>query len=177
MKFSEDILRNFDLQPEEDRIPVNVMQVRDMLLFLKECADRIVKKCRMYCGTDDADLQLDCIDIVTVKLNDFTQVFKDLIIFMRKQELTYNGSTSLRYCISSYDSFEFCKTEAEEAFLKELLIRNEIIHDYFNRELHQQKLIWIIEHCSEGALDVYNHLQCYCAEHSLLDKYANQNQK
>ena len=49
---------------------------------MKQCADRIVQKSKKYSSTTDADEQLDCIDIVTVKLNDFVQVFKDLIIFM-----------------------------------------------------------------------------------------------
>lgn len=34
----------------------------------------------------DAETRMDCMDIVTAKLNDFTQVFKDLVIFMRKEE-------------------------------------------------------------------------------------------
>ena len=74
---------------------------------------------------------MDCIDIVTAKLNDFTQVFKDLIIFMRKEENTHKGGVSLRYCMSSFDTFSFEQTIAEKMFLKELLIRNEITHDYF----------------------------------------------
>ena len=177
MKFSEDILRNFDLETKEETIPVNVMQVKDMLSFLKESAERIAKKSRLYNEMEDADLKLDCIDIVTAKLNDFSQVFKDIIVFMRKEEGTYNGNTSLRYCMSSYDTFEFRQEEDEKAFLKELVLRNEIIHDYFNRELHQQKLIWIMEHCGEGAMKVYRHLQGYCEEKDLLEKYMDKNQK
>ena len=44
MKFSEDILRQFDLEPQEEREPVNVMQIREMLEFMRQCAERIVKK-------------------------------------------------------------------------------------------------------------------------------------
>ena len=164
MKFNEDILKQFNLTPEEEKEPVNIMQIREMLQFMKSCSDRIVQKSQKYMNTIDVDEQLDCMDIVTVKLNDFVQVFKDLIIFIRKEEGTYKNGTSLRYCMSSYDTFDFEQTEVEKTFLREMLLRNEITHDYFNRELHQQKLIWIMENCSEGSLDVYYNLEKYCSE-------------
>lgn len=175
MKFSEEILKEFNISPQIEKEPVNIMQICEMLQFIKVCAERINTKSTTYANTLDADVQLDCMDIVTVKLNDFVQVFKDLVIFIRKDEGTYKGGTSLRYCMSSYDTFGFRQTEAEKLFLRELLLRNEITHDYFNRELHQQKLIWIMENCSEGALDVYNNLEKYCKEHSLLERYADKN--
>ena len=68
MKFSEDILKEFNLEPNEERLPVNIMQISEMLEFLKPCADRIVQKSEKYMKTTDADVQWDCIDIVTVKL-------------------------------------------------------------------------------------------------------------
>lgn len=175
MKFSVDILKEFDLDPEEEKEPVNIMKISEMLQFMKVCADRIVQKSEKYTKTYDADEQLDCIDIVTAKLNDFVQVFKDLVVFLRKEEGTYKNGNSLRYCMNSYDTFEFQQTEAEKIFLRELLLRNEITHDYFNRELHQQKLIWIMENCSVGSLDVYHNLDIYCREHNLLDRYADKN--
>lgn len=171
MKFSEDILKEFNLELEPERAPVNVMKVDDMLQFLKQCAERIFSKSELFCKDDDADLQLDCIDIVTAKLNDFSQAFCDIIIFMRKSEGTHKGITSLRYCITSFDTFEFEQTEQEQLFLRELLLRNEITHDYFNRELHLQKLVWIMRNCSHGALDVYENLYTYCEKHNLLECY------
>ena len=116
---------------------------------------------------------MDCIDIVTAKLNDFTQVFKDLVIYMRQKEGTYKNGNSLRFCMTSFDTFGFRQTEEEKTFLRELLLRNEITHDYFNRELHQQKLIWIMVNCSQGALDVYNEINNYCLNHDLLESYVN----
>ena len=94
---------------------------------------------------------------------------------MRQEEKTYNGGTSLRYCISSYDTFEFKQTETEQIFLRELLLRNEITHDYFNRELHQKKLIWVMNHCADGAMDVFWNIYAYCEQKQLLDKYVNKN--
>lgn len=176
MKFSEEILKDFDLEPEEIKEPVNVMKVQDMLGFLKVCAERIEQKSHKYTETDDVETQMDCIDIVTAKLNDFTQVFKDLIIFMRKEEGTYKGGNSLRYCISAYDTFGFTQSEEEKTFLRELLLRNEITHDYFNRELHQQKLIWLMVNCSRGAVDAYRNISEYCTAHALLEKYVNKNE-
>lgn len=175
MKFSKDILKEFNLEVQETKEPVNIMQISEMLQFMKACADRIANKSDKYIKTTDVDEQMDCIDIVTVKLNDFVQVFKDLIIFMRKEEGTYKAGTSLRYCMNSYDTFEFHQTEEEKIFLRELLLRNEITHDYFNRELHQQKLIWIMQNCSTGALDVYYNIEAYCRKMGLLEKYTNQN--
>jgi len=172
VKFSEEILKEFDLEPQVEREPVNVMKIEEMLRFMKLCAERIIKKSEIYRLTNDVDTQMDCMDIVTVKINDFTQVFRDLLIFMRKEEGTYKGGNSLRYCMTSYDTFEFQQTEVEEIFLRELLLRNEITHDYFNREMHLQKLIWIMINCSEGAMDVYYNINEYCVKHELLDKYA-----
>lgn len=173
MKFSEDILKEFNLEPQADREPVNVMKVRDMLSFMKTCAERIFQKSNLFTESIDADIQMDCIDIVAAKLNDFTQVFRDTVIFIRKEENTYRGGSSLRYCMMSYDTFEFQQTEKEKCFLKELLLRNEITHDYFNRDIHQQKLIWIMQNCGEGALDVYYNIYLYCEKNDFLDKYTS----
>lgn len=85
------------------------------------------------------------------------------------------SGTSLRYCVTSFDTFNFEQTQAEKAFLRELLLRNEITHDYFNRELHQQKLIWIMLNCCEGALDVYHDLNEYCTDKNLLTRFADKN--
>lgn len=171
MKLTEDILKTFNLEEETERIPVNVMKMKDALLFLNKCAERIVLKSKLYAGTKDVDVQMDCLDIVTVKLNDFVQAFKDIVIFLRKYEKSYNGGTSLRFCINSYDTFNFQQTEPEKLFLKELLLRNEITHDYFNRELHQQKLIWIMLNCAEGACEIYHNLYEYCEQQDLLERY------
>ena len=173
MKFSEDIIKGFNLEPLEEKEPVNIMQVEDMLQFMKNCAERIVQKSEQYIKTNDVEVQMDCIDIVTAKLNDFTQVFKDLVIYMRQKEGTYKNGNSLRFCMTSFDTFGFRQTEGEKTFLRELLLRNEITHDYFNRELHQQKLIWIMVNCSQGALDVYNEINNYCLNHDLLESYVN----
>lgn len=173
MKFSEEILREFDLEQQVEREPVNIMRVGEMLQFMQTCAERIIKKSNIFRQTSDVDVQMDCMDIVALKINDFAQVFRDMIIFIRKEEGTYKGGNSLRYCINSYDTFDFKQTEAEEIFLRELLLRNEITHDYFNRELHLQKLIWIMDNCSNGAMDVYDNLSKYCSEYELMDKYAD----
>ncbi len=173
MKFSEDILKEFNLESEIEKEPVNIMQIKEMLAFMKGCAERIEQKSTLYVSDVDANVQMDCMDIVTAKLNDFTQVFKDLIIFLRKDEGSYKGGMSLRYCMTSYDTFGFLQTESEKNFLKELLLRNEITHDYFNRELHQKKLIWIMENCGDGAMDVYANISTYCSERNLLDKYVS----
>ncbi|WP_027643856.1 hypothetical protein [Enterocloster clostridioformis] len=55
MKFSEDIIKGFNLEPLEEKEPVNVMQVEDMLQFMKSCAERIVQKSEQYINTDDVD--------------------------------------------------------------------------------------------------------------------------
>ena len=69
MKFNEDILKQFNLTPKEEKEPVNIMQIREMLRFMKSCSDRIVRKSKKYMNAVDADEQLDCMDIVTVKLS------------------------------------------------------------------------------------------------------------
>ena len=134
-------------------------------------------KGELYCISKDADVQLDCLDIVALKLNDFTQAFRDLVIFIRKKDGATKTGKSLRYSITSYDTLGFQQTDSEKDLLRELTIRNEITHDYFNYELHQQKLIWIIENCSKGAMDVYENLFNYCQEQNLLDCYVNNGEK
>lgn len=77
--------------------------------------------------------------------------------------------------MTSFDTFGFNQSEQGKLFLQELLLRNEITHDYFNRELHQQKLIWIMRNCSDGAMDVYGNLYEYCEKHNLLGEFADKN--
>lgn len=48
MKFSEDILKQFDLEREEEKEPVNVMRISEMLDFMKLCAERIHHKSKRY---------------------------------------------------------------------------------------------------------------------------------
>lgn len=175
MKLSEEILEQFDIESPKEHDPVNVMQVCDILDFLHASAQRIVQKSRLYLDADDANIEMDCIDIVTAKLNDFVQAFRDLVLFILNERGTKKTNPSLRYSIASFDTFGFEQTEAEKLFLQELLLRNEITHDYFNREMHQQKLIWIMTNCSEGALDIWHDLNEYCTEHGLLEKYADNN--
>lgn len=76
-----------------------------------------------------------------------------------------------------YEAFGFSLIDCERKFLDELLLRNEITHDYFNREIHQQKLIAIMENYSAGALDIYDNLLRYCQDHNYMDLYANNSYK
>ena len=87
MKFSEDILKQFDLEREEEKEPVNVMRISEMLDFMKLCAERIHHKSKRYMECSDAETKMDCMDIVTAKLNDFTQVLKEwLFLYVKKKE-------------------------------------------------------------------------------------------
>ena len=83
MKLDDSILNEFNLEPNDDREPVNVMKVSELLEFMKESSDRLIQKSRQYFSTDDADIQLDCLDIVAMRLNDFVQVFIDLMLFIK----------------------------------------------------------------------------------------------
>lgn len=57
MKLDDSIIDQFNLEPEDDREPVNVMRVSELLDFLKESATRIVSKSQQYFSTEDADIQ------------------------------------------------------------------------------------------------------------------------
>ncbi|MBE5829958.1 MAG: hypothetical protein E7305_10965 [Butyrivibrio sp.] len=176
MKLDESILDHFDLNPENNREPVNIMRASEVLDRLQESASRIVAKSELFFKTDDVDQQADCIDIVKTRLNDFVQSFIDIVIYIRKAEGSYNGkSTSLRYCITSYDTLIKNQSEEEKQFLGEMLLRNEITHDYFNYAIHQQKLIALMQNCAGGAVDVYSHLAALCKERGLIDKYMDKN--
>ena len=85
MKLDDSIIDQFNLEPEDDREPVNVMRVSKLLDFLKESATRIVSKSQQYFSTEDADIQADCLDIVAIRLNDFAQAFIDIVIFIRRK--------------------------------------------------------------------------------------------
>lgn len=36
MKFSEEILKEFDIEPVDEKQPVNIMQIKDMLVFFEK---------------------------------------------------------------------------------------------------------------------------------------------
>ena len=44
MKFNEDILKQFNLTPEEEKEPVNIMQIREMLINKGKIKEIIIKK-------------------------------------------------------------------------------------------------------------------------------------
>ena len=49
--------------------------------------------------------------------------------------------------------------------------------EHVTREIHQQKLIAIMENYSVGALDIYDNLLRYCQDHNYMDLYANNSYK
>ncbi|MBR1599587.1 MAG: hypothetical protein IJ661_11845 [Lachnospiraceae bacterium] len=61
-------------------------------------------------------------------------------------------------------------TEKESKFLEKVLLRNEITHDYFNREYHQEELKSLMVSCSDGALDIVERLKEYCEKNGLLNE-------
>jgi hypothetical protein len=78
--------------------------------------------------------------------------------------------------------FEHCKkhisiiadrADGRKTVLNELLLRNEITYDYFNREIHQQKLISMMQNSMVGSADVYRHLYDYCKERDWLMLFAD----
>ena len=77
MKLDLSILEQLDIDPHESREPVYAMRVSDMLVMLKEDADRIIARSDRFFSTEDADVQADCIDIVSARLNDYVQVFME----------------------------------------------------------------------------------------------------
>ena len=177
MKLSEDILSKFDLDPVVDHEPVNTMKVSEVLEFLGECTKRMVDKSEKYFSSEDMDVKVDCLDIVSFRLNDFVQSFMDLMVFFRKEENTLReGDHSLRYCIVSYDTFFENQSMEEKSFLEQLVIRNEITHDYYNREKHQQKLISIMQNNIKGAEYVCRHLEEFCEQRQYMDKMIDRNQ-
>ena len=178
MKLDESIINQFDLEPNHVSEPVNVMKASEVLNFMKESADRIVAKSKIYFDSSDADIQADCLDIVSVRLNDFAQSFMDIVIFLRKEEGSYNGKSSfLRYCITSYYTLINGLQDIEKQFLTELLLRNEITHDYFNREIHLQKLISLMQNCAEGSVEVYKQLAKICEDKKLNNRYVDKNSR
>ena len=63
----------------------NVMRVSEMSRFMKQCAERIANRSRKYIECSDVETKMDCIDIVTARLNDFTQVFRRYNNFYTKR--------------------------------------------------------------------------------------------
>ena len=99
--------------------------------------------------------------------------WNNLIFIRKKEDEKVNETGSLRYCIRSYDELEIKQTDEEKQFLNELLLRNEITHDYFNREIHQQKLISMMQNSMVGSADVYRHLYDYCKKRDWLILFAD----
>lgn len=170
MKLSEELLEAFDLEALTSKEPINIMKVSEVLEKLKFASDRIIKKSDLYIYNQDADIQLDCIDIVSSQLNDFVQIFKDLMLFIySKQESSNGGKDSLRFCMNLYDLLGFAQTPDEKGFLRELTLRNELTHDYFNSELNRQKLETLMISYSHGSADIWRNLKDYCISNDYMD--------
>ena len=173
MKIDPEVIKSMDLDIQPTRIQVNALSSKDILDFMKESSERIIAKSDLYLASDNADVQCDCIDIVAFRLNDFVQSFIDVMVFIKKKQGDFNReekSVSLRYCISSYESLFMEMTEKESKFLEKVLLRNEITHDYFNREYHQEELKSLMVSCSDGALDIVERLKEYCEKNGLLNE-------
>jgi len=173
VKIDPEIIKSMNMEVKPERIQVNTSLCKDVLDFIKQSSDRIIKKSDLYVTSEDADVQCDCIDIVAFRLNDFVQSFIDLVSFISKKEGVFNrgdSAVSLRYCISLYEKIFDGLTDKENMFLEKILLRNEITHDYFNREYHQEELKSLMVSCASGSVDVVERLYSYCANKELLNE-------
>ncbi len=87
----------------------------------------------------------------------------------------WNKTYFIKEWWTSYYSFVNEPQDIEKQFLAELLLRNEITHDYFNREMHLQKLIALMHNCAEGSVEVYKQLAHICEYKNLSGKYVDRN--
>lgn len=175
MKISKTILDSYNVIPIQSRVPKNNMKIEEIISMLESDCQRFKEKSDLYLKTDDPNIKMDCIDIAITKINDIIQIFKDISFFIEKREnRTIEKTKSLRASIRFYQSLDLEHSENEMKFLDNLLLRNEITHDYFNRDIHYEELIEIIINYSQGAIDLSNAIRNYCFKKGYFNDYLNE---
>lgn len=137
---------------------------------MERISTKFYNKSVLYQNSSDCSLKEDIIDIVSSQLNKFVQAFKDIITFISEKENNpLDKGSSLRRCVSECESI-LDINETGKDFLKELVLRNELTHDYFNFDINEQKLISIMYNCPDGALQICDAIKEYCIKKDILQE-------
>lgn len=174
IKIDESVLEQIDAEPQKPKLPVNGMKLSEILDFLYAASDRIIEKSDLYQKTKDESTQIDCIDIVSTKLNDFSQAFMDIIKFIQiKENKRLDKKDGLIKCVNIYKQIDTNQSIIAEEFLNRLAIRNDLTHDYFNYIIHKDNLIALMINYSDGAKEICDFLYIYCQGRGLLQDYVD----
>lgn len=169
--FDENIIKKYNLSPESDGNKINKKSIKEILEELSEKSKRFDIKSQKYMKTDDVNEKLDIIDINTTVLNKITQRFIDVISYILRKENKISdkkGNISLRRCISEFTNLVEVDIETR-TFLKNLTLRNELTHDYFNEETNESKLVEIMINYADSPMKLSEYLYEYCKDNNLLE--------
>ncbi len=166
----DDILEKFNLQDKQAKTYITKMSIAEILKRMDNVALRISDKSNIYMSTNDTDTKKDCIDIIKTQLNDFSQMLRDLIIRISKENgVVLDKDTKLRRAISEFIDMDISSDKETINFLNNLHLRNEIIHDYFNYDTVEEEIIRIMYNYATQPIRVVEDIREYCEDKGFLD--------
>lgn len=161
MNLSE--LRKASSFSESERI--SEFTVNQCLVNLKYYGKRIVNLFAKYEETEpSSDFALIILDALKNNFNDYTQVFLDLTLVICADD----AISSLSSAVRAFNS-KFSPKEPERSFIAFLNERNSIVHEYYNREFLNDRIITLLTNYADGALGVADMLNDYAIKNNLLD--------
>lgn len=147
-----------------------VQTIRNTLDKMEEYTQRILDKSASY-SVSNSQITLDDYDIIRIRLNDYTQAFRDVmntIVFLdgNKRQLS-----STHEVVRKYNSYIINNNYTnEEPFIDTILSRNELTHSYFNEDNLYEVIEDFVLRAKDGMSTVNSNLFKYCDTEKILDK-------
>lgn len=170
IEINNDILKQFNFKPAKQNIITNGMKLEDMFDYMEKASNKIINKSELYQKTSNFETEEDCLDIASEKLNQFTQVFMDIIKYIRiKENCPLDKEDGLIKCCRIYKKLNKTRSDIENGFLEGLSLRNDLTHDYFNYISHRENLIKLLINYSHGSIEICNFLKNYCIKKNMMN--------
>ena len=126
---------------------------------------RITTVFREYSELDQkSEYAITLMESMRGNINDYTQVFKDLLVVICNDYVITELNGTIRAFVSKFNP-----KEPELSFVNFLVERNSLVHEYYNREFLDERVRIVLSNYLDGALGVVQILGDYVKEKGISD--------
>ena len=144
---------------------ISEFTVGQCLANLKYYAMRITTVFREYSELDQkSEYAITLMESMRGNINDYTQVFKDLLVVICNDYVITELNGTIRAFVSKFNP-----KEPELSFVNFLVERNSLVHEYYNREFLDERVRIVLSNYLDGALGVVQILGDYVKEKGISD--------
>lgn len=168
MVFDNKILEQFGLSKNQ-KTERKGMTGEEILDFLRDRCFKIEQMDKQYHKSNDAFERDIAINAMSSYFNGYVQAFIDTVKYIAKKEHKALGKKAgIGSCVFSYKRLADNISFDEEEFLNNLIVRNELEHEYFSYDNTKQLLNAVLY--INGGFDIAETFEQYFVEHNMLQE-------